>query len=142
MATLVTPTNLQKLEFDVTTAEGPSRVTIVTGEMPIYGMATAISSGAGGSAQASFKAVLDPTLAPGKFRKATATAAFGSIEYFGSAPPLNTRWEIQDAQATFDDEEGKVQLVVDVLISVQSSGTNTDATARSIMFQVTTLAMV
>ena len=30
MTTLVTPTNLQKMEFNVTTAEGPSRVTIVT----------------------------------------------------------------------------------------------------------------
>jgi hypothetical protein len=35
MATLVTPTNTQKIEFDVTTTEGPSRVTIVTGAMPI-----------------------------------------------------------------------------------------------------------
>jgi hypothetical protein len=30
----VTPTNLQKMEFDVTTAEGPSRVTVVTGVIP------------------------------------------------------------------------------------------------------------
>jgi hypothetical protein len=56
MAILVTPTNLQKLEFDVTTAEGPSRVTIVTGEMPIDGMLTSVSTGAAGSAQAAFKA--------------------------------------------------------------------------------------
>ena len=35
MTTLVTPTNFQKMEFNVTTAEGPSRVTIVTGTMPI-----------------------------------------------------------------------------------------------------------
>ena len=31
MVTLVEPTNVQKIEFDVTTTEGPSRVTIVTG---------------------------------------------------------------------------------------------------------------
>jgi hypothetical protein len=31
MAVFVTPTNIQRLEFDVTTAEGQSRVTIVTG---------------------------------------------------------------------------------------------------------------
>ena len=35
MATLVTPTNLQKMEFDVTTAEGASRVTIVTGKIEL-----------------------------------------------------------------------------------------------------------
>jgi hypothetical protein len=31
MATNVTPTNIQKMEFDVTTAEGAGRVTVVTG---------------------------------------------------------------------------------------------------------------
>jgi hypothetical protein len=35
MITLVEPTNVQKIEFNVTTTEGPSRVTIVTGTMPI-----------------------------------------------------------------------------------------------------------
>jgi hypothetical protein len=36
MATLMTPEKLQKIEFDVTTAEGPSRVTTVTGAIPIF----------------------------------------------------------------------------------------------------------
>jgi hypothetical protein len=31
MAIQVTPTDIQKMEFDVTTAEGPCRVTVVTG---------------------------------------------------------------------------------------------------------------
>ena len=34
MATAVTPTNIQKMEFDVTTADGPSHVTVVTGILP------------------------------------------------------------------------------------------------------------
>jgi hypothetical protein len=33
----VTPTNLQKIEFDTTTAEGPSRFTIVSGTLPMPG---------------------------------------------------------------------------------------------------------
>ncbi len=40
MATAVTPTNLQKVEFDVTTAEGPGRVTVVTGTIPVGPVAT------------------------------------------------------------------------------------------------------
>lgn len=63
MATLVTATNLQKLEFDVTTAEGPSHVMIVTGTIPILLGPS--------SMQGSFKALIDPILAPGKFLKAT-----------------------------------------------------------------------
>jgi hypothetical protein len=142
MATLVTPTNLQKIEFDVTTTEGPSRVTIVTGMMPIKGMILPLSTGSAESSHASFKSVLDPALTPGQFRKATATAVLGSIQHSGSAPPNTVRWQIEDAQATFDDEASQVQLVVDVEIMVTSSGTNTQATCSSIMFQVTTLARV
>ena len=35
MVTPVEATNVQKIEFDVRTTDGPSRVTIVTGTMPI-----------------------------------------------------------------------------------------------------------
>ena len=35
MVTLVEPTNVQKIEFNVTTTEGPSCVTIITGTLPI-----------------------------------------------------------------------------------------------------------
>ena len=65
MVTLVEPTNVQKIEFDVTTTEGPSRVTIVTGTMPI---SLAAFGKPGKTAQrGSFKVVLDPSLTPGQF---------------------------------------------------------------------------
>ena len=35
MVTLVEPTNVHKIEFNATTTAGPSRVTSVTGTMPI-----------------------------------------------------------------------------------------------------------
>jgi hypothetical protein len=157
MATLKEPTNLQKIEFNVTTAEGPSRVTIVTGTVAIVvGVNTGTvgsSSGVGpiggtsGGARVdleqrdSIKVLLDPTLAPGQFRKATATASLGAITYGVSAPSASQgRWVINDAQATFDDEAGKVQLVIDV--SVEAAGDATFANTSSLMFQVTTLAKV
>ena len=73
MPTLMEPTNLQKIEFNVTTAEGPSRVTIVTGKMSFPISAT--SAGAVITRTESLKALLDPTLTAGQFRRATATAA-------------------------------------------------------------------
>ena len=72
----VTPTNLQKMEFDVTTAEGPSRVTVVTGVIP---GGLEVSAGNNFSTQSiNLTALLDPTLTPGQFRKATATAALAT----------------------------------------------------------------
>jgi len=132
LATLVTPTNLQKMEFNVTTAEGPGRVTIVTGTMPVLiGALNSVGQ------KDSFKALLDPTLTPGQFRKATATASLGAIaQWDGTA----ITWTIEDAQATLNDETGQVQLVIDV--SVYAEGPGAAVQVRSLMFQVTTLAMV
>ena len=77
MVTLVEPTNVHKIEFNVTTREGPSRVTIVTGTMPI---SLAAFGKPGKTTQSgTFKAVLDPALTPGQFRGATSTVSFGAI---------------------------------------------------------------
>ena len=69
--------NLQKIEFDVTTAEGPSRVTVVTGMMQM--VLTASSQGPFATQKESYKVLLDPTLTPGQFRKASAIASFGRV---------------------------------------------------------------
>ena len=77
MVTLVEPTNVQKIEFNVTTTEGPSCVTIVTGTMPIS--LAAFGKPGTTTQRGSFKAVLDPALTPGQFRRATSTVSFGAI---------------------------------------------------------------
>ena len=139
MANLVVPTNVQKTEFDVTTAEGPSRVTIVTGKLTVN-----ITSSIGNVVSNSFKALVDPILTPGQFRKATATVSLSAILFQSPTPPPlqppvpdSAVWRIDDAQATLDDEAGQVQLVVD--ISVRGAGT---AQIFTLWFQVTTLAKV
>jgi hypothetical protein len=112
MATLVTPTGLQKLEFDVTTAEGPSRVTIITGSVPIDCRATS-TPGSDLTQKESFKVLLDPTLDPGQFRKAISTRHVVShhdtrapqmakkpMKVATSATPLSTSaasWRLMDA---------------------------------------------
>jgi hypothetical protein len=132
MAEIVTPTDLQKVEFNVTTAEGPCRVTIVTGRMDIN-----FTVFADRRQSRSFKALIDPTLTAAQFRRAAAIASFSGLS---SGVPSH-QWFIDDAQATFDDEAGKVQLIVDVTAE-SSGGGQPLTTIKSICFQVTTLARV
>lgn len=141
MAILLSPVNLQKVEFDATTAEGQCRVTIVTGSVQVEPSGLRVDASGLNLVQqrASYKVLVDPTLAPGKFRKATATvSAVGwsaSTNSFGSSA-----CQIEDAEATFDDEAGRVQLIIDLL--VEASGTNNISQLFGCNFQVTTLAVV
>jgi len=136
MATLVTPTNLQKMEFDVTTAEGPSRVTIVTGTVSLT--VGINSTGPYATDQRSYKVLLDPILTPGQFRKAISTVSLSNIVHVDGPPPTLTRWTVEDAQATFDDESGKVQLVIEARVLV--GGDSANAHLDGVTFQVTTLS--
>ena len=137
MATLVTPTNVQKMEFDVTTAEGPSRVTVVTGRVLIQNGLRVQSLGPLTGQTASYKVLLDPTLAAGK---ATATVSVISWGATTNSLPGGSLCTIEDAQASFDDEAGRVQLIIDV--QVQADGANNMTQFFGSNFQVTTLAMV
>jgi len=136
MATQVWPQKIQKVEFDVTTSEGPGRVTIVTGQLQVY--LQAASQGSQAVTKESYMALLDPLSAPGKFRKATATASLGW--QYTSGQPGELQCAIEDAQATLDDETGQVRLVVDLMIAV--TGANSNSIIYAVMFQVSTLALV
>ena len=141
MAILLSPVNLQKVEFDATTAEGQCRVTIVTGSAWVQPSGLRANAPTVNALQqrASYKVLVDPTLAPGKFRKATATvSALGWAAT--TVMPGSSSFQIEDAEATLDDEAGQVQLIIDVL--VEASGTNNIAQWFGCNFQVTTLAVV
>jgi len=142
MAILLSPTNLQKVEFDATTAEGPCHVTIVSGSVTINpnGLRVDAVGSAYVQQRASYKVLVDPTLAPGKFRKATATVSVMGWAATANTLPSSSSCQIEDAEATFDDEAGQVQLIIDAL--VQASGTNNICQFFGCNFQVTTLAMV
>jgi hypothetical protein len=134
----VTPTNLQKMEFDVTTAEGPSRVTVITGVIPEGPNVNNPQSGSGFLTQTlTLTALVDPTLTPGQFRKATATAALAATfhQYNGVGGP-GWQFSIDNVEASLDDESGRIELRIEA--SVGTDGGN--ASIRRIAFQVTTLA--
>ena len=137
MITLVEPTNVQN-RVHVTTTEEPGRVTIVTGTMPIS--LAAFGKPGKTTQRGSFKAVLDPSLTPGQFRRATSTVSFGAVSLSTASGGVRVteQWVLDDARATYDHETGRVQLVVDVTVRATGPGTSTQTT--SLMFQVTTLA--
>jgi hypothetical protein len=131
----VTPTNLQKIEFDITTAEGPSRVTIVSGALPVAG--GAFSSSINVETQNfSVSALVDPTLTPGQFRKATAIAALAAIAGSSGALPSQRQCSINNVEATLDGQNGRIEIRVDGQVAVS----NGDMSVQSLTFQVTTLA--
>ena len=138
MATLVVPSKVQKLEYDVTTAEGAARVTVVTGMLQVT--AAIGSSGPQATQSVSIRALVDPLLTPGQFRKATAIASTAAIQHVVQTAVGSAQWSVDDVQATFDDESGRVQLTFDASVTV--SGTNNGAWMTSFSFQVTTLAKV
>jgi hypothetical protein len=77
----------------------------------------------------------------GQFRKATAIAALAGRSC--TPPPVANallQWTVDDAQATWDDESGKIQLPVDATVAAQPA--NAISSVTKFMFQVTTLAKV
>jgi hypothetical protein len=137
MATIVTISNVEKLQYNVEIAEGPASVTVVTGLMQTL-LQFDSSSPNFSSTSGSFKALVDPLLSPGQFRHATATASLAGIQSLG-----NIQWSINDVEATLDDETGQVQVIVDVSLGgADIVSSSSIATITGIWFQVTTLAKV
>jgi hypothetical protein len=62
----------------------------------------------------------------------------GQIEHIASTEPGQIQLSIFDAQATFDDEASRVQLVIDIQATAKGNGTT--PTILALLFQVTTLA--
>jgi hypothetical protein len=131
----VTPTNLEKIEFDVTTAEGPSRVTIVSGILPAYGGAFS-GSGNFETQNFSLSALVDPTLTPGQFRKASAIVGLAGTNANVSALPSANQISIDNVEATLDGQSGRIEIRVDGHLGVS----NGNMSVSSLTFQVTTLA--
>ena len=131
MATAVTPANVQKMEFDVTTAEGPCRVTVVTGILPAGLVANS------GTQSLSLTALVDPTLNPGQFRKATATAALAATTA-GNLGATTSAFScsIDGVEANFDGQTGRTELRVDLTVEVSGGS----AAIQRVAFEVTTLA--
>ena len=131
----------QSLQFDIPAPEaGSNRVFIATGIAQFS--VGAFSQGPGSDSQTqSVRLLVDPVIAPGQFRKATAVV--GLCNMFQSdantaGQITQSSWFLQDVSATLDDESGKVELRFEV--TAVSAGPSTQTGIQGVTFQVTTLA--
>jgi len=139
----VVATNQQTMEFVVTGPGNANRVFITTGMAQVSleafhpgGVAVGVTTQKG-----SFRVLINPVLTAGQFHKATATASLADVTHNAGDPAQSTfaRWVIDEVEATWDDESGKIQLRIDA--SVQALG-GADNILNAVAFQVTTLATV
>ena len=141
MATPATLTSQQTLEAQVTGPGGATRVIIVTG-LATCSLNTAVPSPGGGfgTQQGTFSAHVGPTLTVAQFRRAVATVSLTSLSATGSVTTHS--WAITDVDASFDDDEGRVELEFDVQVTVQGPPMPgfTQVMLASVGFQVTILA--
>ena len=135
--------NKQSFEVIIQDADGANRMIVCTGKLNCHHSAfDNTASGNGVTQKETFKALIDPQLEAGQFKRALVVASFDDIEYFDNDPTQRdgTRWVIEEAQADFDDESGQVELRVSLMLHVRGIGCS--ARIRSISFQVTTIASV
>lgn len=136
-------TDKQSFEVIIQGPDGANRMIICTGKLSFNCNASDNSAaGSGVVRKETFTALIDPQLAPGEFKRAIAVASLVDISYFDSDPTQRdgVRWAIEEAQADFDDESGKVELRVSVMLNPQGIGSF--ANIFGVSFQVTTIAAV
>ncbi len=135
--------NKQSFEVIIQDADGANRMIICTGKLDVFlNAADNTATGNGVTQKETYKALIDPQLDAGQFRRALVVASFDGIEYRDNDPTQrdSVRWVIEEAQADFDDESGQVELRVSVMVT--STGAGSLANIQGISFQVTTIASV
>ena len=135
--------NKQSFEVIIQDADGANRMIICTGKLGVFlNAADNTATGNGVTQKETYKALIDPQLDAGQFRRALVVASFDGIEYRDNDPTQrdSVQWVIEEAQADFDDESGQVELRVSLMLHVRGIGSS--ARFRSISFQVTTIAAV
>lgn len=136
-------TNKQAMEVVVGGPDGANRMFITTGLLQAsLSVSDNTSSGSGISQKETFTALLEPNLPAGQFRRAIATASLANVSYFDNDPNQRdgVRWQIEEAEADYDDESGKVELRV--AVELRPRGIGSSARLDQIAFQVTTLAAI
>ena len=133
--------NRQTMEVVVSGLDGADRLFIITGiANTSFFVNDNTASGTGITQRQTFTALLEPVLTTGQFRRAIATASLANVFLHDNDPTLRDTalLRIEEAEADFDDESGKVELRV--ALEVTSRGVGSRAAILAVAFQVTTLA--
>ena len=134
-------TNQQTMEVVVSGPDGANRLFITTGiANGNLSVSDNTASGTGITQRQTFTALLEPALTAGQFRRAIATASLANVSYTDNDPAQrdSAQWRIEEAEADFDDESGKVELRF--ALEVRSRGVGSNARISAVAFQVTKLA--
>jgi len=145
MAVVANVVSQQSLQFDVPgiAPAGATRVFMTTG---IAQFPLAVQSPGPNLASQStgVKLLVEPVIAPGQFRRATAVVALANLLHLDGNAALGqgsqSQWQIDDVAASLDDESGKVELRFDVTVS--ALGTSTLTSLAAVTFQVTSIAAI
>jgi hypothetical protein len=126
--------DLQHMGVGVSGPDGATRMDITTGiaRVNLYASSSA-------TVKENFTVHVEPSLGPGQFRRAIATAAVARVGVNDWDPSTgdSMTWGVEDVQADFDDEAGKVELRFTVEVRTSGSGSTY---LESVAFTVTTLA--
>lgn len=128
--------NLQHVEIGVSGPDGANRMFITTGVATISHYA-----GSNQTVKENYSVHVEPALTASQFRRAIASAAFGQLAFYdyNAAENDGMSWQIEDVDADFDDEAGKVELRFTIEITTTGTG---NARVGDVSFTVTTLAKV
>jgi hypothetical protein len=135
--------NLQQIELTVAGPDDVNRMYITIGEMQCHVRARDdTASGSGRSEEKTYSALIDPALPAGSFRRAIVIVSTIETNFWvkAAAPPSFFQFFIKDAEANYDDENSKVELLVTP--KVHARGTNNETVIQRVSFQVTTLASI
>lgn len=127
--------SLQHMEVGVSGPDGVNRMFITTGLAR-----TNLNASSNQLRKENYAIHVEPPLTASQFRRAIATAAVSDARFYDyTAQQDGMHWRVEEVDADFDDEEGKVQLRFTLLVQVNGSG---QAGLDAVSFTVTTLAEV
>jgi len=126
----------QQLEVVVSGPNGANRLYVCTGRT--FFAVTAGSADPERTETLIFP--VGPQLTQAQFRRAIATASFSGLSFAQSTstPPASATWSVTSTEADWDDETGKVEVRVEVTVSLPAAGTVVQV--QRIAYQVHILA--
>ena len=136
MAITLKVADLQHVAVGVSGPDGANRMFITTGRVTTNQTAVANQT-----TKENYSIHVEPFLSVSQFRRAIASVAFAELELvdYNAGQYDGMRWRIEDVDADFDDELGKVELRFTIEVKTTGSGSTR---VGPVSFTVTSLARV
>ena len=116
--------------------DGANRLLTISGQFDV-GLSATGQANAYGQATNTFSVLVGPVLTRQQFYKATGTGSIVKTSITTQTSPTSFNYNINNIDADWDDESGKVELRMEVF--VQALGTNNYVQVQGLNFQVSIL---